>query len=152
MCFTMLSGWFCCCRRLTVVGSVLRSSQTSWRTEQSARDRVAACVNRWSRGVPSSCRGTVFLPTPHNTPASPPFCASVGGTLTLLTTRDKTSCIWFLPCSPVGGIGLSEGHSISLFRVKGCRARNWLGYAGGLERQWSLKSMEIEEMRTNWDH
>jgi hypothetical protein len=151
MCFTMLSGWFCCCRRLTVVGSALRCSQTSWRTAQSARDLAAACVSRWSRGVPSSCRGTVFLPTPHNTPASPPFCASVGGILTLFTSRDKTSFILSLPCSPVGGRGLSGEHSTSIFRVKGCRVWNWLGYTGRLKRRWSLRSMENEEMRTNRD-
>jgi hypothetical protein len=139
MCFTVLSGWFCwCCRRLTVAGSAVRCSQTSWRTAQSAQDRAAACVSRWSRGVPSSCRGTVFLPTPHNTPASPPFCASVGGTVTIFTSRDKFNFILSPPCSPVGGRGLSERHSISIFRIKGCRVRNWLDYTGG---HWDPREM-----------
>jgi hypothetical protein len=103
----MLSGWFCCCcRRRTVAGSAPRCSRTSWPTAQNARGRAAACASGWSRGVPSSCRGIVFPPTPHNTPESPPFCASVGGTPSLLTSRDKPSSISFLPCSLVVRIDL----------------------------------------------
>jgi hypothetical protein len=152
LCANMLSGWFCCCcRRLTVAGSALRCSRISWRTVQSARGRAAAYVSRWSRGVPSSCRGTVFLPTPHSTPASPPFCASVGGTLILSAFRDKTSSILSLTCSLVRGTVLSDGYSTCILRVKECRARNLFGYIGRLKRRWSLGSAGDEKTRINRD-
>jgi hypothetical protein len=146
----MLSVWFCCCfRRLTAVGSALRYSQTFWRTAQSAPGRAAACVSRWSRGAHSSCRGTVFLPTPHSTPASPPFCASVGSSLILFLrpeTISAASCTYH--------VVLKAEHT---FRravylhvwVKGRTVRNWLSYIGTLKRRRSLRSTVDEERWTN---